>query len=259
MKLSTRDLPMFFAPEHFALGELLERTVRADDAALHDAKSVIPRLAALGLLDYVLPRASGAVDVRSLCLVREALGQASPLADAIFAVQGLGSHPIALTPGFRDGAALLGRVSRGEITMAFALTEPEAGSDVAALATRAGTPAFQIENRLKLQGTAVVHDRIVIPAALFRGLTEKRVRERPSTIYHLYQSEFGVTVVRARERLGAVAADRSIARALGVSPGVPVLQVRRTAIALGGRPVEYRVSTIVTTAHDYVNQLSRPS
>ena len=129
----------------------------------------------------------------------------------------------------------------------------------AALATRAGTPAFQIENRLKLQGTAVVHDRIVIPAALFRGLTEKRVRERPSTIYHLYQSEFGVTVVRARERLGAVAADRSIARALGVSPGVPVLQVRRTAIALGGRPVEYRVSTIVTTAHDYVNQLSRLS
>jgi len=38
-----------------------------------------------------------------------------------------------------------------------------------------------------------------------------------------------------------------------------VLQVRRTAIALGGRPVEYRVSTVVTTAHDYVNLLSRPS
>lgn len=129
----------------------------------------------------------------------------------------------------------------------------------AALATRAGTPAYQIENRLKLQGTAVVHDRIVIPAALFRGLTEKRLRERPSTMYHLYQSEFGVTVVRARERLSAVAADRTIARALGVSPGVPVLQVRRTAIALGGRPVEYRVSTVVTAAHDYVNLLSRPS
>ena len=112
---------------------------------------------------------------------------------------------------------------------------------------------------MKLQGAAVVHDRIVIPAALFQGLTEKRLRERPSTIYHLYQSEFGVTVVRARERLRAVAADRASARALGVSPGVPVLQVRRTAIALGGRPVEYRVSTVVTTAHDYVNLLSRPS
>jgi GntR family transcriptional regulator len=129
----------------------------------------------------------------------------------------------------------------------------------AALATRAGTPALEFENRLKLQGAAVVHDRIVVPAMLFRGLTEKRLRERPSTIYHLYQSEFGVTVVRARERLRAVAADRASARALGVSIGTPMLQVRRTAIALGGRPVEYRVSTIVTSAHDYVNLLSRPS
>ncbi|MCC6868015.1 MAG: GntR family transcriptional regulator [Burkholderiales bacterium] len=129
----------------------------------------------------------------------------------------------------------------------------------AALATRAGAPGFQFENRLALQGKAIVHDRVVVSATQFRGLTEKRLRERPSTIYHLYQSEFGVTVVRARERLRAALADRANARALGVSPGVPVLQVRRTAIALGGRPVEYRVSTIVTTTHDYVNQLSRPT
>jgi GntR family transcriptional regulator len=129
----------------------------------------------------------------------------------------------------------------------------------AALATRPGTPAFHFENRLTLQGTAVVHDRITVPAALFRGLTEKRLRERATTIYHLYQSEFGVTVVRAHERLRAVGADRASARALGVAPGQPVLEVRRTAIALGGRPVEYRVSTIVTAAHDYVNLLSRPA
>ena len=129
----------------------------------------------------------------------------------------------------------------------------------AALGIRAQSPGLQFENRLKLQGSAVVHDRIVVAAAQFRGLTEKRLRERPSTIYHLYQSEFGITVVRARERLRAVAADRAGARALGVSVGSPVLQVRRTAIALGGRPVEYRVSTIVTAAHDYVHLLSRPS
>ena len=137
MKLSTRDLPMFFGPEHLALGARLEEIVSPGDRALHEAKTVIPRLAELGLLDYVLPRASGSVDVRSLCLVREALGQASALADAIFAVQGLGSHPIALSPGLREAPVLLSRASRGEITMAFALTEPEAGSDVAALATTA--------------------------------------------------------------------------------------------------------------------------
>ncbi|MFO1329236.1 MAG: GntR family transcriptional regulator [Rubrivivax sp.] len=129
----------------------------------------------------------------------------------------------------------------------------------AALARPAGEAAFQVENRLRLQGRAVVYDRLLIPAALFRGLTERRWRERPSTIYHLYQAEFGITVVHAHERLRALPADRAAVRVLGVAPGTPVLQVRRTAIALGGRAVEYRVSTVLTAQHDYVSLLSRPA
>ena len=105
----------------------------------------------------------------------------------------------------------------------------------------------------------MVHDRLVIPAALFRGLTEKRWRERPSTIYHLYQTEFGISVVRAHERLRAVGADRAAARVLGVPMGQPVLQVRRVALALGGQAVEWRVSTVLTAQHDYVNLLTRPT
>lgn len=128
-----------------------------------------------------------------------------------------------------------------------------------ALALKPGEPAFQVENRLRLQGRAVVHDRLVISATLFRGLTEKRWRERPSTIYHLYQTEFGITVVRAHERLRAVGADRAASRVLGVPAGQPVLQVRRVALGLGGQPVEWRVSTVVTAHHDYVNLLSRPA
>ena len=128
----------------------------------------------------------------------------------------------------------------------------------AALSLRAGEAAFLLENRLKLQGRAVVHDRLTLPAALFRGLTERRLRERPSTLYHLYQAEFGITVVHTHERLRAVAADRSAARVLGVGLGMPMLQVRRTAIALGGRAVEYRSSLVLTQAHEYVNRLSRP-
>lgn len=128
-----------------------------------------------------------------------------------------------------------------------------------ALGRRTGDIAFLFENRLSLQGRPVVHDRIAVPAALLRGLTEKRLRERPSTIYHLYQTEFGITVVRATERVRAVAADRASARVLGVAPGAPVLQVRRTALALGDKPVEYRLSTLVTTQHDYVSTLAPQS
>jgi GntR family transcriptional regulator len=125
-----------------------------------------------------------------------------------------------------------------------------------ALARRPGDAAILIENRLTLQGRPVVYDRLALPAVLFRGLTEKRLRERPSTIYHLYQTEFGITVVRATERARAVAADRTAARVLGIAPGAPVLQVRRTALALNERPVEYRVSTLWTAQHDYVSLLS---
>jgi len=128
-----------------------------------------------------------------------------------------------------------------------------------ALGLRVGDPVVQVENRLRLQGKAVVHDRLVLPAALFKGLSEKRFAEREATIYQLYQSDFGITVVRALERARAVAADRAAARVLGIPLGTPVMQVRRTALTFGDRPVEYRVSTIDTRHHDYVHLLSRPT
>jgi GntR family transcriptional regulator len=126
-----------------------------------------------------------------------------------------------------------------------------------ALGARPGDAAWQVENRLLLQGRAVVHDRLALPAALFRGLTEKRLLERPGTIYRLYQDAFGITVLRARERVRAVPASHDIARALGVARGTPVLEVRRTALSFGDRPVEYRVSTIVSGSHEYVHTLDR--
>ena len=107
-----------------------------------------------------------------------------------------------------------------------------------------------------------MHDRITLAAALFKGLTDKRLRERPGTIYQLYQlyqSGFGITVVRAQERARALACDRAIARVLGLAPGTPVMQVRRTALTFGDKPVEYRVSTLHTAVHEYVHTLQRPT
>jgi GntR family transcriptional regulator len=128
-----------------------------------------------------------------------------------------------------------------------------------ALAVRPGEAGILIENRLSLQGRPVVHDRLLLPAVLFRGLTEQRLARRSGTIYQLYQSEFGITVVRAEERARAVAADRANARVLGLPVGAPVLQVRRTALTFGDKPVEYRVSTLNTAQHEYVSLRSRPA
>jgi GntR family transcriptional regulator len=133
------------------------------------------------------------------------------------------------------------------------------GEPARALQLRVGEPVLRIENLLSLQGSAVIFDLLTLPSALFKGLTEKRLRERPGTIYQLYQTDFGITVLSAIERARAGAADRHVARLLGLGVGQPVMQVRRTAMSFGDRPVEHRVSTINTAHHDYVNLVSRPA
>jgi GntR family transcriptional regulator len=126
-----------------------------------------------------------------------------------------------------------------------------------ALHIKAGEPVFRIFNRLRLQERPVVFDRISISAALFKGLTEKRFIDRPSTVYNLYQTDYGITVLRAHERVRAAAASAEAASVLGLKTGQPVLEVHRVALTFGDKPVEYRVSTVNTAAHDYVSMLSK--
>jgi GntR family transcriptional regulator len=126
-----------------------------------------------------------------------------------------------------------------------------------ALRLQAGDAVFVIESLQHLHGAPIVHDRATLPAALFKGLTEKRLRDHAGVLYASFQADFGITVLRAQERARAIAADRTSARLLGVAAGQPVMQVRRTAFGAEGEPVEYRLSVLNTAHHDYVNWLTR--
>jgi acyl-CoA dehydrogenase len=166
VKLSTADLDVFFAPHHLALADELTAAapkIEAVEEAAPDpdgrARAVAAEMARLDLYRWLLPGSakgsksesesgsdagsesdsgsgSGSVDLRALCLVREMLGYVSPLADAIFAVQGLGSYPL-ISAGNQAQRSLAGALRGGAAIAGFALTEPEAGSDVGSLATRA--------------------------------------------------------------------------------------------------------------------------
>ena len=111
----------------------------------HDAdaacRSLVPKLGAAGLLANVAASAYGGarteIDSRALCLLRETLAWHDGLADFAFAMQGLGSGAISLAGSEAMKQSLLPRVARGELIMAFALSEPDAGSDVAAMTCRA--------------------------------------------------------------------------------------------------------------------------
>jgi acyl-CoA dehydrogenase len=133
VKLSAADLGFLFTGEHQILaGELAEAAPAIEQAGRAGAAEVAAEMGRRGLYGRLLTEKGHRVDLRALCLVREMLAYVSPLADAIFAVQGLGSYPIALD-GSEEQRRLLPSFRRGESIGGFALTEPEAGSDVASM------------------------------------------------------------------------------------------------------------------------------
>jgi GntR family transcriptional regulator len=115
-------------------------------------------------------------------------------------------------------------------------------------------PRAKVYNLLRirtLQGEAVILERIALPASLFPDFSVPVGVELPDELYVLYQQKFGVTIVRAKERLRAVAADDFDASYLGVAVGTPLLEIDRVAISLDGVPVERRVSRCNTVRHRY--------
>ena len=139
----------FFEQDHLAL----QRRVRAwvdekliagqrssEDLELR-ARSLIQQLGAAGFLRHAAAQEFGGarpkVSARDLCIAREELARGDALADTMFALQGLGSYPITLAGGAGQKQAYLPRVADGSAIAAFAITEPEAGSDVASLQTTA--------------------------------------------------------------------------------------------------------------------------
>lgn len=108
-----------------------------DEAARTQARQIVELLGSAGIARYAVPAADGRIDLRACCLIREALAGVSPLADSVFALQALGSMPIALAGSTELRERWLPAVAEGRAIAAFAMTEAEAGSDVGSMTTRA--------------------------------------------------------------------------------------------------------------------------
>jgi GntR family transcriptional regulator len=120
-----------------------------------------------------------------------------------------------------------------------------------------GDPIFRIRNLLSLSGEPVIVDDIAVSAARFPGMAERAFRDRPSTVYNLYQDTFGISVVRTVERLRATTVDHDIAPLLRVAPGAPLLEIRRVALTYSDVPVELRISHVNTAHHEYWSELKQ--
>jgi len=178
----TRLIRTFLEREHIALAEratafarskIGKRPEPADDAAARkEARALLGLFGSEGWLQPVFD-----LDARGCCLMRDALAEASPLADAVFALQGLGTTPILLGGSAAQKERWLGPIAQGRVMTAFAMTEPEAGSDVSGIATaaRRDGSSFVLDGVKTLISNAGIADLYAVFASTDRAKGSKGI------------------------------------------------------------------------------------
>ena len=133
----------FFEPRHAELARALDAWATEHVPHHHgpdvdaECKALVKLLGQAGWLHHAVGESARTMDARAICLIRETLARHSGLADFAFAMQGLGSGAISLHGTPEQRQKYLSKVATGDAIAAFALSEPDAGSDVAAMACAA--------------------------------------------------------------------------------------------------------------------------
>ncbi|CAG0995342.1 putative HTH-type transcriptional regulator YurK [Burkholderiales bacterium] len=124
-----------------------------------------------------------------------------------------------------------------------------------ALQMKPGEAVVVLSRVLDYSGEPIIYDEITLPGVLFKGLTKAKCEAYKGSMYSFFETQFGVRMIRAEERLRAIGAEPEVARELRVAPGTPLLSVDRIAYTYGDRPVELRRGLCTTRHHCYINQL----
>ena len=121
---------------------------------------------------------------------------------------------------------------------------------------KSGDAVVYIKRVQSFEGEPTILEELWLPGLLFRGLTAERLVEYKGPMYGLFESEFGTRMIRATEKIRAVAADASAAEFLHVLEGTPLLCAERVSFTYGDKAVELRRGLYLTANHHYQNELS---
>jgi GntR family transcriptional regulator len=132
----------------------------------------------------------------------------------------------------------------------------KATADIAMkLNIKTGGAVIDIKRLLLFSNKSLILDRIILPAAAFKGVTAERINEFNGSMYRMYETRLGIRMVRADERLVAIGADAETASLLGLKKGTPLLSIERLSYTYDDKPMEWRLGLCLTHDHYYFNQL----
>ncbi len=129
------------------------------------------------------------------------------------------------------------------------------GEVARALSLRMGDAVLQVRRVLSFAGEPTILEDIWLPGGPFKGLTAERLTAYDGPMYALFETEFGVRMVRAQEQLRAVLPDAEQSRRLDVTRQTPLLSVERVAFTYDGKAMEMRRGLYRTDKHYYRNEL----
>jgi GntR family transcriptional regulator len=121
---------------------------------------------------------------------------------------------------------------------------------------KSGDAVVYIKRLMTFDGAPTILEELWLPGQLFKGLTAERLAEYKGPMYGLFESEFGTRMIRATEKIRAVAADAGAAQYLKVAEGSPLLCADRVSFTYGDKAVELRRGLYLTAQHHYQNELS---
>ena len=121
------------------------------------------------------------------------------------------------------------------------------------------TPVYRIKLLQTLKGKAVIVDHLRLPIARFPDLRAGMLESLNTTLYELYQVQYGINVIRCEEHLSAQLADAETCRLLQLRQPAAVLKIVRTAYTYKDLPVDTRVRFVTTKDHEYLSVLGHAS
>jgi GntR family transcriptional regulator len=121
---------------------------------------------------------------------------------------------------------------------------------------KSGDSVVYIKRLMSFAGAPTILEELWLPGTLFKGLTAERLEEYKGPMYGLFESEFGTRMIRATEKIRALAADETTAAQLQVAAGTPLLCAERVSFTYGDKAVELRRGLYLTAQHHYQNELS---
>lgn len=123
------------------------------------------------------------------------------------------------------------------------------------LSLRPGSSVFKIKRVLTFARKPLILDEIYISTIPFKGLNAEMINQKKGSLYRLYESNYGIQMLNADEKIKAVSAEAEVSKLLNIKKGHPILGIERVSYTYGNKPIEWRLGLCLTDEYHYQTEL----